>query len=311
MDIQDRVKYYLGDLYEKDTVTINFKNKQANNEKFPPNIMKKTCVTDIYNICNFQRDAFHVYAVPIINIAYSNVDLKKYIDKDILFRWGDWTEPLNSNEYYITKAKTVSDKNAVILKLEENRHWDSIRLVKQYDIPLKYKKNILIWRGATTGVNGEYETNRLLAVKTLFNNELCDVGFSLCCQEKLPVDLLKNSLAMNELLTYKYHLVLEGNDVASGLKWQLYSNSVVFMRKPTKVSWAMEDKLVPFFHYIPIKDDFSNVTEMIEWANDHQEECENIAKNATKFIEQFLNPEREFLIQQTVLKKYFETVNIY
>jgi len=44
---------------------------------------------------------------------------------------------------------------------------------------------------------------------------------------------------------YKYILSIEGNDVASGLKWQLYSNSVVFMRKPKIVSWAMEDKLIP------------------------------------------------------------------
>lgn len=309
MDIQDRVKYYLGSLYEKDTITINFKNKQANNEIFPPNIMKKITIADIYSICSYQKDNFRIYGIPIINLVSSDFELKKYINKNILFRWGDWTEP-DENVFYITKAKTINDKNAIILKLAVDRHWDNIRLVKQYDTLFKHKKNILVWRGATTGINGDYETNRLLAVKTLFNNNLCDVGFTLCCQGKRPFNLLKNSMDMNTLLQYKYHLVLEGNDVASGLKWQLYSNSVVFMRKPTKVSWAMEDTLEPFVHYIPIKDDFSNVTDMIEWANNNQEKCEIIAKNATNFIEQFLNPERELLIQQMVLKKYFETVNI-
>ena len=70
-------------------------------------------------------------------------------------------------------------------------------------------------------------------------------------------EYLKKILTIREQLKYKYILSIEGNDVSSGLKWQLYSNSVVFMRKPKIVSWAMEDKLEPYVHYIPIKDDFS------------------------------------------------------
>ena len=44
---------------------------------------------------------------------------------------------------------------------------------------------------------------------------------------------------MEDQLKYKYILMLEGNDVATGLKWQLISNSVVFMARPTCVSFAM------------------------------------------------------------------------
>ena len=38
-----------------------------------------------------------------------------------------------------------------------------------------------------------------------------------------------------------------------GLKWQLASNSVVFMARPSVVSFLMEDELVPYVHYIPVK----------------------------------------------------------
>lgn len=292
MNLDNRVKYYLSGLYDKQQVETHFQDTQSRNERFPPNVMKKITVNDIQKICYFQRDGFLLYGPPIINIINSDSSIfSKYIDKNILFRWGDWTEPLNKNNFYITKAKTITDTCGIILKLNEGRHWKNITVVNQNDIDFKHKKNILIWRGTTTGVNGEYETNRLLAVKTLFNKDACDVGFSACCQGQNPRSLLKNNIDMKTLLTYKYHLVLEGNDVASGLKWQLYSNSVVFMRKPTKVSWAMEDMLEPFIHYIPIKDDFSDVGEMIEWANNNQEKCETIANNASIFIEQFLNPE--------------------
>ncbi len=40
--------------------------------------------------------------------------------------------------------------------------------------------------------------------------------------------------------------MLEGNDVASGLKWALLSQSVVMMPPPQHTSWAMEELLQPW-----------------------------------------------------------------
>ena len=122
----------------------------------------------------------------------------------------------------------------------------------------------------------------------------------------IPKKYLKRSLKISEQLNYKYILSIEGNDVASGLKWQLYSNSVVFMRKPKVVSWAMEDKLIPYEHYIPIKDDFSDIEEQIRFADENQQTCLSIIKNANEFIEQFLDTKKEELIHFMVIKKYFE-----
>ena len=90
---------------------------------------------------------------------------------------------------------------------------------------------------------------------------------------------------ITEMSKYKYLLSVEGNDVASGLKWMLYSNSVVLMSPPTKATWAMEDLLLPFVHYLPLKHDYSNLLEMLEWAEQHQEACQEISKRATDYIE--------------------------
>ncbi len=121
---------------------------------------------------------------------------------------------------------------------------------------------------------------------------------------------LKKTLSLKEQLGYKYIMSLEGNDVASGLKWQLYSNSVVFMRKPRVVSWAMEDMLEPYVHYVPVNDDFNDISEQINWAEKNQDKCKEIIKNANAFIEQFLNEEKEERIHQLVIDKYFKNVNI-
>jgi len=53
---------------------------------------------------------------------------------------------------------------------------------------------------------------------------------------------------MADLLKYKVVIVLEGNNVASGLKWALASNSVLVMPPPTIASWAMEELLEPWVH---------------------------------------------------------------
>ena len=72
----------------------------------------------------------------------------------------------------------------------------------------------------------------------------------------------------------------------------------------------MEDKLEPFVHYVPLLDDFSDFKEKIEWANNNQDKCKEISANATKFIEQFFDQEKERKIEKLVLEKYLSTMNI-
>ena len=73
--------------------------------------------------------------------------------------------------------------------------------------------------------------------------------------------------------------------MATGLKWQLASNSVVFMAKPTTVSFLMKDLLLPYVHYVPVKDDYSNLVEMVEWARKHEKRCKWISEQATMYKE--------------------------
>mmetsp|Transcript_1053 Transcript_1053/g.2459 ORF Transcript_1053/g.2459 Transcript_1053/m.2459 type:complete len:138 (+) Transcript_1053:57-470(+) len=69
------------------------------------------------------------------------------------------------------------------------------------------------------------------------------------------------------------------------LKWQLASNSVVFMTRPSVVSFLMEDLLVPYVHYIPLQDDFSDLEDMVRWAKKNDKKARWIANQATKYME--------------------------
>ena len=317
-DINRRVDYYLAGLKSISESNIKVPHKYAlhSGESFKPNELKVLSIRDMFFLTNTknQHVNFKYYADPIIDIMNSNRDLWSYQRKNVLFRWGDDIQNnIEENMFYITKARTCDNKNGVILNLNKNRHWASLNQIKRNDIVFDKKNSILSWRGATTGKPGptNFKDNRLLAVTKMINLDKCDVAFSNIVQDvDLPDNLIKGGKHIHEMLKNKYLLSLEGNDVASDLKWKLYSNSVVFMRKPRVVSWAMEDTLEPFVHYIPLLDDFSDIEEKIEWAESNQEKCKEIASNSTKFINQFLNTNKEKLIEKLVLENYVKKMSI-
>ncbi|GAF01816.1 hypothetical protein JCM21142_433 [Saccharicrinis fermentans DSM 9555 = JCM 21142] len=113
-----------------------------------------------------------------------------------------------------------------------------------------------------------------------------------------------------EQLNYKFILSLEGNDVATNLKWIMSSHSVAVMPTPKYETWFMEGTLIPDYHYIHIKDDYSDLNDKLNYYIHHPEKTEEIRKNANKYIHQFKNKEREDLISLLVLQKYFFKTNL-
>jgi hypothetical protein len=114
-----------------------------------------------------------------------------------------------------------------------------------------------------------------------------------------------NFLTIRQQLDYKYIHSIEGNDVATNLKWIMSSNSIVFMTKPTCESWFMEGDLIANHHYVEIQNDWSDLVEKIEYCNNNLEFCTKILDNAQKHVSLFKNPKSEELITMMVLEKYF------
>ena len=97
-------------------------------------------------------------------------------------------------------------------------------------------------------------------------------------------------------------------DVSSGLKWGLLSRSVVLMPPPTKITWAMEELLQPYVHYIPLYPNLSNVEEQVIWILQHDEEAQAIAHQGSLWIQDLvLHPNASLdnrIIQQEMLVRY-------
>jgi len=239
------------------------------------------------------------------------IDYKKIINKKLLMQTGD--VHFNTPLPIITKTRPIykNEKiNNVILRLEEERHWfNPINNVKENDIPFNQKENKIIWRGGPNGfLDHPTRPTRKTLVLKYYNNQNFDIGFV------SDFNNIKNTgkghLSMKEQLESKFLISVEGGDVATGLKWMLYSNSVVLMAKPTMEGWFMEGTLKEWVHYIPLDNDFSDLEEKYDWCLNNLNKCEEISKNATKFIEQFMDEKTEKKLEELVIKKYMDNVNI-
>jgi len=319
----DRVKYYLKNIYNDKTYVdenlyndINYVCSESTLSKQSKPFHGKTYKLTYDELDDNLLNKKNAYLDDIPSIEYKE-SLKNVIKdvitdaqktKNILFCPGD-KYAINKHRGAIAKSRNINDMYSVLLKLNTNRHWEPIKEVKTHDIPYDQKDDKLVWRGSTTGTD-EHDMRTILVQKFYScKNKNIDIGYSNIVQNKNDLKKhVKGKKTMKELLKSKFIISIEGNDVASGLKWQMSSNSIVFMNKPRVTSWFMEDKLVPGVHYVLIKDDYSDLEEKHEWAINHPKECKIIVNNANEYVSQFMDEDNEQLITKKIMNIYFKNV---
>lgn len=185
------------------------------------------------------------------------------------------------------------NENSVLLKLNEIRHFQFV----SDNQPYRSKKDMVAWRGVG------YQPHRKKVIEQFYNHPLCNIGQT---KPSNGDPWEKGFMSIEEQLEYKFLLAIEGNDVATNLKWAMSSNSLVLMSKPKYETWFMEGRLQAGIHYVEVADDYSDLIEKMEYYIDHPEEAESIIQRAHEWVEQFQDPKRERLISLLVAQKYFE-----
>jgi len=111
-------------------------------------------------------------------------------------------------------------------------------------------------------------------------------------------------MSIDEQLKYKFVLSLEGNDVATNLKWIMSSNSVCIMPRPKYETWFKEGTLIPNYHYIEIKEDYSDIEDVFaKYVND-KPACEFIISKANDFVSNYLSTRSMLKLARLVSMKY-------
>jgi hypothetical protein len=188
----------------------------------------------------------------------------------------------------------------ILWKLNTHRHFVPLTNTTMRDTPWEKKINGAVWRGVLTGnLTGLLfnATDEELCLgnprcsfvlrhsnSTLVNAGLTDTRGKLTTDTVFGIPLTKPLLSMRQQLRYKVLISMEGNDVSSGLKWNLWSESVVVMAPPTRTSWAMEELLEPWIHYVPMLPDASDAEEKVQWVLDHDVQARRISERASMFI---------------------------
>ena len=291
---------------------------------------------------NYYRDLYHVWSQ--LSPSYQTEERKiVWFPHDRVERFGFpilvKTRTILSQPFLLTLVspshKKEDDVNtdlmvtggSILLKLNSIRHfgWMTHPFIVN-DVPFSRKKAVVLWRGNATGYgfgnNIPYRTvSRETLVKTYTHSPFTflDIGLT------LPKHFLKDSgnsknlnlqnlqkyskpnVSLGDQLQYKYILSVEGNDVATNLKWIMASNSLVMAPIPQMESWFLESRLVPYVHFLPINDDFSDLVEKYHWAERHPSKCEQMVLNAKTYVKPFLEQKKELELQKEVMMYYLDT----
>lgn len=218
----------------------------------------------------------------------------RYFPSSFAFNYinGDVTHIPNVPSFIKSRPIFGSNQNSVVLKLNQVRHF------KFVDDPIRYqdKKDMVAWRGVG------FQPHRQKVIHAFYNHPQCNIG------QTRPVEgqpWEKDFMSIEEQLQYKFLLCIEGNDVATNLKWAMSSNSLVIMSKPKYETWFMEGKLEAGVHYVEVKDDYSDLPEKMDYYLANEQEALAIIENAHQWVEQFKDKRKERLISLMVADKYF------
>ena len=317
---EDRVEFYLN---YQDNIEINLTafEKVKNENYWNQREMK------LVSYKGFENTFTHWYCQHIVDLPrIKNIRVlpfyKSYKDLHSLMNFFHPFDKLRMDEKYrnakyplfygetgktgevtvIRKSRRLDDHKSVIYNFRTLRLTLPCYEAINSDIPWNRKSDNVIWRGATTG-----QEQRVNLVKKYYDKY--DIGFASVKQKPDLADFKKESVSIRDQLRFKFIISLEGNDVASNLRWVLSSNSIPIMKKPYWQSWIMEERLEPNVHYLELNEDLSNLEELLSWARDNDKLCQEIAQNGRDYMSQFLDEANDLPVQKLLLEEFNKRVS--
>lgn len=167
------------------------------------------------------------------------------------------------------------------------------------------KKEMAIWRGSLT-------RQMRLKLCQLSSQHPDDLDAKLNTKADDPTlqrqiekeGLFGEKVSWKEFLACKYLPTLDGVCCAApAFQWRLLSGSLTLKQESDEIQWFYR-MVLPDLHYLPIKNDLSDLTQKIEWARAHDQECKEMAERACQFVLNHLMMEDVYLYFHLVMKHY-------
>ncbi|MCI7140983.1 glycosyl transferase family 90 [Alistipes sp.] len=233
---------------------------------------------------------------------FDSYEFTRWFDDDLLWNMipGDVTHIPSVPSIVKSRPIAGNNANSVLLNLDKFRHFVFLKDA----VPFREKENRAIFRCAINCHHPNHHLRRRF-MERYYGSTCCDAGIS-NRHPSLPPEWTVPHISMYDHLRYRYILAIEGNDVATNLKWVMSTNSLAVMPRPTYETWFMEGTLRPNYHYVEIRPDYADLEERMHYYDTHPEEAEAIIAHAHAYIDRFRDARREKLISLLVLRRYFE-----
>lgn len=196
------------------------------------------------------------------------------------------------------------------------------------------KKEIAVFRGTSTGAGVTIETNQRLKLAYLSTLRKRDPNDNLLYLDagitkwnvrprklanspdlqsidinKLPFKLV-DSLNYKQFSEYKYIIHCSGNVAAFRLGSELSMGSVILLVNSEWKLW-FSHMIKPYEHYVPIKEDLSDLIHQIKWCKKNDAKCKLISQNARKFYDTYLQKNGVLDYLQKMLVDLKDKIGIY
>lgn len=201
--------------------------------------------------------------------------------------------------------------NGVLQVVNENCwRWDWERRVEK-----------LFWRGSPFDGNhfGMYDFENWTAIprgqlvyQSMRHPDLIDAAFSAYprkCFEKDPERCVREMgaqsyVSQQDQLQFKYQILVDGVTCTfPGTHWKLLSGSLVFKQESPDIMYFYPE-LIAWEHYVPVKNDLSDLVEKIQWAKKHDGKAREMAGKAREFALTHLMPDQILAYCYAVLCRY-------
>lgn len=273
-------------------------------------IIDQKLYADCYNIrrpyfiilLNYLQNLLQTHKVQDVDFIFNVVDIMELpMPKVPSFMMSkDSNSPNEKDRFILPDAFLLdSDWNNLIPKIEN----------KSSKTPWDKKEDKIFWRGALSGNNLNMETldkfprlslniisklyPDLIDAKT--TNRVSDATKS-GLEAATVLDILfgkdyTNFTTMEDHLQYKYLASIDGATCA----WKrvpgiMLSNSVLLKQETSFMEWFYP-AMKPYVHYIPMDSRLTNIFQQLDWMKAHDDEVQQISKNAQNFVKNELMPE--------------------
>lgn len=155
------------------------------------------------------------------------------------------------------------------------------------------KKSIVVFRGSLTGCFTDSSNARINGYKIAKSRkDLFDYGITSLNQRikkhspDTPIVIFDNTdikvsakMTSEEVTAHKYILVLEGHVAAFRTATQMLSQSCILLQDSKYIMWYSH-LIKPYKHYVPVKEDLSDLIDRAEWCLANDSICRQIGISA-------------------------------